>query len=139
MFHEQTRMDRGLYVKVLWWNVQRGAEKNFAVYDHGVIDSMNFPYDFKSATHYYNNEFTKNGEDTIQSLEYPNQKLGNSYGMSKMDIKKVYQFYKCYKKKQRPRKATCTDKYSWCLKHKQYCYSRYFAQSYCQKTCRVCL
>lgn len=24
MFHEQTRIDRDLYVHVLWWNVRRG-------------------------------------------------------------------------------------------------------------------
>ena len=29
IFHEQTRMDRGLYVRILWWNLQRGAEQNF--------------------------------------------------------------------------------------------------------------
>jgi len=24
MFHEQTRYDRDLYVKIFWWNMQRG-------------------------------------------------------------------------------------------------------------------
>jgi len=139
MFHEMSRYDRGLYVKILWWNIQRGAEKNFAVYDHGVIDSMNFPYDFESAMHYYNNEFTKNGHDTIQSLENPKLRIGNYHGMSKMDVKKVYQFYKCYKKKERPQKNECKDKYNWCKKYENHCSTQWFAESYCQKTCKVCL
>ena len=139
MFHEQTRMDRGLYVRILWWNMQRGAEKNFAVYNHGVIDSMNFPYDFDSAMHYYNREFTKNGQDTMQSLERPHQRLGNTRGMSKMDVKKISQFYKCYKKKRRPQKAACVDKYQWCSTYVRHCSTKWFAESYCRKTCKICL
>lgn len=139
MFHEQTRMDRGLYVRVLWWNVQHGAEKNFAVYDHGVIDAMDFPYDYASAMHYHNREFTKNGQDTVQSLERPHQRLGNTRGMSKIDVKKVYLFYKCYKKKQRPQKSACKDKYLWCAQYKRHCSTAWFAETYCQKTCQICL
>lgn len=139
MFHEQTRMDRGLYVRVLWWNIQRGAERNFGVYDHGVIDSMNFPYDFKSAMHYHNSDFTKNGDDTIQAIDSPKELLGNDYGMSKTDIKKVYQFYKCYKKKTRPVKAECKDKYSWCGRFKKHCTISWLSDRYCQKTCNICV
>lgn len=82
-----------------------GAEDNFAIYNHGVIDSMNFPYDYNSATHYHNTEFTKNGRDTLQSIDQPKQKLGNDYGMSKIDIKKIWQYYKCYKKRTKPHKG----------------------------------
>ena len=78
-------------------------------------------------------------DNTIRSLERPHQRLGNTRGMSKMDVKKVFQFYKCYKKKRRPQKAECVDKYQWCATYVRHCSTKWFAESYCRKTCKICL
>ncbi|XP_057297045.1 zinc metalloproteinase nas-6-like [Hydractinia symbiolongicarpus] len=139
MFHEQTRLDRNLYVKVLWWNVEEVAKKNFDTYDHGIIDALNYHYDYKSAMHYSNKDFSKNGLDTLQSLEKPFQRLGSDRGMSKLDIKKIYKYYKCYRKKKRPQKEPCKDVMSWCSHYTQHCSTRWFAEEYCQKSCKTCL
>lgn len=66
---------------------------------------MNFAYDYNSATHYHNTEFTKNGKDTLQSIDKPGKRLGNDYGMSKTDVKKIWMYYKCYKRRSRPQKS----------------------------------
>lgn len=137
MFHEQTRYDRDLYVQVLWWNVQQGAENNFDIYHHGVIDSLKFPYDFRSATHYDNKDFSKNGQDTIQAIGNPRKRLGNSMGMSKIDMRKILTSYKCYEKKA-PKKAPCVNKFSGCHDYRQLCRKRWFATKYCQKECGTC-
>ena len=76
-----------------------GAENNFDIYHHGVIDSLKFPYDFMSATHYDNKDFSKNGQDTIQAIGNPTKRLGNSKGLSKIDMRKILTAYKCYEKK----------------------------------------
>ena len=89
-----------------------GAENNFDIYHHGVIDSLKFPYDFMSATHYDNKDFSKNGQDTIQAIGNPRKRLGNSNGLSKIDMRKILASYKCVGKKHIPKKGemVCMNK-----------------------------
>eukprot|EP00794_Sanderia_malayensis_P007075 gene7075-7872_t len=103
-YHENSRFDRDQYVKVLWWNIQSGKDKNFLTYSHGNIDGLQLPYDKHSLMHYNNKAFSKNYHDTLQALENPSESLGGQT-MSKLDIKRVLIFYKCKKPKYRVRRG----------------------------------
>jgi len=136
MYHEQTRLDRGLYLNILWWNIQTGAEKNFETYFHNDgINSLNYPYDYHSITHYDNKEFSNNGKNTMEAFDDPQIHLGNKNGLSKYDIKKINEAYKCRLKKL---KNACKDKFEVCKSYKRHCKLKWFAENYCQKTCGAC-
>lgn len=131
-FHEQSRYDRDLYVKILWWNIADGAFKNFASYSHGKVDTLNAPYDKHSILHYGNKAFTKNGGNTVESLDNPNEELGKEQ-LSIIDIYQLNKLYGCYK-------ATCFDKYKSCEKKaRSGCYKdiKFFSEI-CPKSCGLC-
>ncbi|QHT66415.1 peptidase M12 [Rhodocytophaga rosea] len=70
LWHEQTRVDRGKYIKILWNNISEGYEQNFSTYtelgsdgfDHGTLD-------FGSIMMYPSNAFSMNGKPTITKLD----------------------------------------------------------------------
>ena len=145
--HEHTRLDRGLYINVLWWNIIDGAEKNFIPYMHSVNDVARLPYDFASVTHYDDTAFSKNGDKTLQAVSKNNHvSFGNQGHLSKIDIKKINLFYKCWQKKNRRRKfrrRKCKDKIRSCkllmTRWKNHCaHNVMFALVYCPYTCRAC-
>ncbi|XP_065059026.1 zinc metalloproteinase nas-4-like [Rhopilema esculentum] len=141
-FHENSRYDRDSFVKVLWWNIIYGAEKNFLTYNHGIIDTLRMPYDIHSLMHYDNKAFTKNFGDTMQAKENPTESLGGKT-FSKIDLKQVYLLYKCKKPRYRVRKDRCKDRMkTGCFLFMAYPHlcniHKHYTRSYCHRTCRVC-
>lgn len=141
-FHENSRFDRDHYIKVLWWNIQEGAEKNFLTYNHGTIDALRLPYDIHSLMHYSNKAFTKNFADTIQALEDPSEALGGK-SLSTVDIKQILSLYRCKKPRYRLRRERCQDKHKvgclMFLTYPEYCgVHRSYTSRYCKRTCRHC-
>ena len=59
------------------------------------MDSDEEPYDFDSLMHYDNQAFSKNGENTLQSISDPNRPLGNMDDFSVIDIKQLLKYYPC--------------------------------------------
>ena len=53
------------------------------------------PYDFDSLMHYDNQAFSKNGDNTLQSISDPNRPLGNMDDFSVIDIKQLLRYYPC--------------------------------------------
>ncbi|XP_065059024.1 zinc metalloproteinase nas-13-like isoform X2 [Rhopilema esculentum] len=141
-FHENSRYDRDQFVKVLWWNIQQGAEKNFLTYHHGRIDTLSMPYDINSIMHYDNKAFTKNHQDTMQAIDNPAKSLGGKI-LTSTDVKQILLLYKCRRPKHAIRRERCKDRRKrgcmlflaypeLCLLRKQFTYK------YCQRTCRLC-
>ena len=72
-----------------------GFEKNFDSYGPDRLDSAEEPYDFESLMHYDNLAFSKNGENTLQSLSDPDKTLGNVDDFSEIDVKQLLKDYPC--------------------------------------------
>jgi len=96
LFHEQSRPDRDRYVKILSQNVKPGNIDNFKKYKTSTINSLGFPYDFKSIMHYEKYAFSKDVGRlvTIQTLDKSMQNvIGHSKGLSEGDVKQINKMY----------------------------------------------
>merc|ERR1719318_2065433 len=98
-YHEQSRVDRDKYVRILWGNIKSGKGYNFNKRNSETIDSLGTPYDFRSMMHYGAAAFGNGiGRVTIQTIDPANQHLiGNNKGFSSIDIKQLNLMYKCSK------------------------------------------
>ena len=76
-------------------STSKGFEKNFDSYGPDRVDSAEEPYDFDSLMHYDNQAFSKNGDNTLQSISDPNRPLGNMDDFSVIDIKQLLKYYPC--------------------------------------------
>uniref|UniRef100_A0A3Q1HXG3 Metalloendopeptidase n=1 Tax=Anabas testudineus TaxID=64144 RepID=A0A3Q1HXG3_ANATE len=90
-WHEQSRSDRNIYVKINYENIQTGLEGNFQQLE---TNNLNVPYDYSSVMHYGPKDFSKNGGDTITPLN-PSATIGQRIGMSENDILKINKLYSC--------------------------------------------
>ncbi|TLU96921.1 hypothetical protein FEM55_02680 [Dyadobacter sediminis] len=69
MWHEQSRVDRDKYVKILWENILPGYEHNFKTYAQQNMDGFDYSsMDLGSIMMYDSYAFTKNGKPTITRL-----------------------------------------------------------------------
>lgn len=92
-WHEQSRLDRNRYVKVLFQNIVKGSMKNFKKYPHTRFDVFRFPYDTKSLMHYPNFAFSKNGAPTIVATSNSMKRLGQLQGLSPLDTDQLNCLY----------------------------------------------
>lgn len=87
--HEQSRPDRDNFVKINTANIKSGKENNFNL----ISDAGRYgPYDFESIMHYAPNDFSANGNPTIEVLpafEAFAGLLGNRNHFSRMDRLKI--------------------------------------------------
>merc|ERR1712002_97614 len=95
-WHEQMRPDRDRYVRIIWSNIQRGMNSQFAKCDARIIDSLGTPYDFSSMMHYGSYAFSAyRGRKTIETIDPNNQRLiGQRNGFSEVDKKQIGLMYK---------------------------------------------
>ncbi|ROT76534.1 putative protein SpAN-like [Penaeus vannamei] len=92
-WHEQSRSDRDSYVSILTHNIRPAALGNF---DLEVDNSYGVPYDYKSDMHYGGKGFTKNGLNTIVSIDPRYQDvMGQRTGLSHMDKLLANTMYGC--------------------------------------------
>ncbi|XP_020603064.1 zinc metalloproteinase nas-4-like isoform X2 [Orbicella faveolata] len=153
-FHEQSRTDRDNYIMVLWWNIEPGFEQNFDSYGPDRVDSAEEPYDFDSLMHYDNQAFSKNGDNTLQSISDPNRPLGNMDDLSVIDIKQLLKYYPCKPwdkkppingdtKKDKSEERKCQDVFKrnckYFASHNGYCtHWMSFMKKYCPYSCGFC-
>lgn len=79
--HEQSRLDRDDYIKVLFENIQDSAKGNFKKTETDG-NSMS-PYDLLSITHYSKSAFSKNGKDTLVPKKGEG-KIGQRYNLTEV-------------------------------------------------------
>jgi hypothetical protein len=85
LFHEQSRIDRDEYIRILWENIIPGREYNFKAANLMTSDAQDLSpeFDFGSIMMYSPYSFTVNGEPTIVKLDgslYSAQRNGLSVG-----------------------------------------------------------
>ncbi|XP_063298115.1 hatching enzyme 1.2-like isoform X2 [Pelobates fuscus] len=92
-YHEQSRSDRDIYVDIIWKNIDPDKKGNF---NWQRTNNLGFPYDYGSVMHYPRNAFSISaGGNTIIPKPDPNVNIGQTYGMSHLDLKKLNTAYKC--------------------------------------------
>ncbi|XP_059472510.1 uncharacterized protein LOC132194928 [Neocloeon triangulifer] len=91
-FHEHSRTDRDTYVNILWQNIQSGTESNFNIRSS---TAFGVAYDYGSVMHYSAKSFSSNGNPTIEPKFATTTYLGQRYGFSQSDIRKINAMYNC--------------------------------------------
>jgi hypothetical protein len=90
LWHEQSREDRDLFVRINWQNIQAGMAAQF---NQHIVDGDDWgPYDYGSIMHYPRTAFSANGQDTITPTD-PNAQIGQRNGLSANDIGAVRAMY----------------------------------------------
>lgn len=91
--HMHNRPDRDKYVKILWKNIAPQWFSEFDKVNPSNFNHLGTPYDYQSIMHYGTTAFTKNGKVTI--LTKNGERIGQRFGLSKGDIKRINNKYKC--------------------------------------------
>uniref|UniRef100_A0A0N4ZMT1 Metalloendopeptidase n=1 Tax=Parastrongyloides trichosuri TaxID=131310 RepID=A0A0N4ZMT1_PARTI len=97
LWHEHMRFDRDKYIKVIWKNIDKGHEIQFAKISPSLFPTFNLPYDYHSIMHYNQNAFTKN-KNFISLAPYQaryNDVIGKSDTPTIYDYEYIYRMYKC--------------------------------------------
>ncbi|XP_042567688.1 hatching enzyme 1.2-like [Cyprinus carpio] len=92
-YHEHTRSDRDQYVRINWENVSPDMADNFKKQN---TNNQNTPYDYGSVMHYGKTTFSiQPGLQTITPIPDKKVEIGQSQGMSNIDILRVNKLYGC--------------------------------------------
>lgn len=67
-YHQHSAPDRDDFVEIVWDNIADGRENNFNKYNESYVSQFNVTYDYDSVMHYSSKAFSKNGNNTIQTL-----------------------------------------------------------------------
>ncbi|KAM6984881.1 low choriolytic enzyme [Aplochiton taeniatus] len=90
-YHEHTREDRDEQIEVVYNNIRKGEEKNFALQNGSTF---NLPYDISSILHYGRCFFSVNGQPTIIPKK-GSKEMGQRSHMTELDVQRVRRLYKC--------------------------------------------
>ncbi|KAF7652211.1 hypothetical protein LDENG_00099970, partial [Lucifuga dentata] len=91
--HEHTRIDRDQYIRINWANINPNMAYNFY---KQYTNNLNTPYDYFSIMHYERTAFSiQYGRDSITPIPDPTIQIGQSQGMSFLDILKINLLYGC--------------------------------------------
>ncbi|GAA4405469.1 hypothetical protein GCM10023168_19170 [Fodinibacter luteus] len=91
LWHEQSREDRDLFVRIHLENVQAGREHNF---NQHITDGDDVgPYDYGSIMHYERTAFSRNGLETVTPINPPTATIGQRDGLSPGDIAAIASMY----------------------------------------------
>ncbi|XP_035534671.1 low choriolytic enzyme-like isoform X2 [Morone saxatilis] len=91
-YHEHTRSDRDQHVRINWANISEYYVSDFQLMD---TNNLNTPYDYSSIMHYGRTAFGKNRSETITPIPDPSVPIGQTVGLSDIDIIKINRLYKC--------------------------------------------
>lgn len=90
LWHEQSRADRDMYVRIVWENIEEHYQYNFMQH---LTDGVDFgEYDYQSIMHYGPYSFSKNGEKTIVPL-IDGVEIGQRNQLSPKDKAVIFAFY----------------------------------------------
>uniref|UniRef100_A0A5S6QTU7 Metalloendopeptidase n=1 Tax=Trichuris muris TaxID=70415 RepID=A0A5S6QTU7_TRIMR len=166
-WHEQSRTDRDLFVKIRRENVIPNMVGQFRKIDPPYLDYLDETYDYYSIMHYDSKAFSRNGQDTIEA---PRQELtsviGKAMHMSEKDVRKLNKLYNCpsmvattsmevattitqskeEEQEEIPILAVgkpeeCRDRFDDCAQFARYCRRfafRHVMDKHCPKTCHFC-
>ncbi|XP_053566998.1 embryonic protein UVS.2-like [Bombina bombina] len=90
--HEQCRSDRDNYVTVM---TQYIIPEDLGNFIKDSTNNLHMQYDYSSLMHYPRYAFSKTGQDTIVPIPDTSVPIGQSYGLSNVDILKIKHLYDC--------------------------------------------
>ncbi|XP_073423357.1 embryonic protein UVS.2-like isoform X2 [Dendrobates tinctorius] len=91
--HEHMRSDRDSYVTIMYQYISPGYAPNF---NKANTNNLGLEYDYSSVMHYERYSFSNtSGQATIVPKPDPNVPIGQSVGLSALDISKINRFYQC--------------------------------------------
>jgi len=110
-YHEHSRSDRDMYIKILWNNIPPSYHAQFSTYRWTT--GYGEKYDYDSIMHYSSRAFVKDYTDkgmksilpTDEDVDVDN--LGFKPNLSEIDIKKIRKMYRCDPYKDY--KASCSN------------------------------
>ncbi|KHJ89559.1 astacin [Oesophagostomum dentatum] len=89
-WHEHSRADRDDHIKILWDNILPGMKSQFDKISAALQDTQGEKYDYRSIMHYDSTAFSRNGKNTIETVEEGyTDVIGSATDLSQMDIVKV--------------------------------------------------
>lgn len=95
-YHTQSSFDRNNFVKVNYENVISGREHNFKIIPTTHGSYFGTSYDYDSIMHYSRRAFSKNGLDTIETINPSDiKRIGQTIKMSSGDIARINNMYSC--------------------------------------------
>lgn len=72
-----------------------GYEHNFWKYSSDQVDDFDAPYEIGSLMQPARDAFSQNGQNTVESRKGSYVVLGNSYGMTEIDLGQLNTLYQC--------------------------------------------
>ncbi|XP_069077876.1 embryonic protein UVS.2-like [Pleurodeles waltl] len=91
--HEQSRSDRDDYVRIVTEFVADGKLSNFNKLN---TNNLGLEYDYSSVMHYGRYAYSNtSGQATIIPIKNPNADIGQSVGLSNLDLAKINRLYNC--------------------------------------------
>lgn len=95
--HMQSHVDRDDFIEIQWENIEDKDKKNFEKISPLIFGNFRTNYDIFSVMHYNRKAFSKNGHDTITPKDEKfNKFIGQRFGLSRGDIKRINNMYRCY-------------------------------------------
>ncbi|KAF1376440.1 hypothetical protein PFLUV_G00211520 [Perca fluviatilis] len=91
-YYEHTRSDRDNYIKINWDNIDQDFVYDFQKQD---TNNLNTTYDYSSIMHYGRSAFAKPGFDSLTPIPDSSVPIGQTDGMSKINILRVNRLYQC--------------------------------------------
>ncbi|CAI4228413.1 unnamed protein product [Auanema sp. JU1783] len=162
-WHEHSRADREDHIKIKWENILPGMKSQFDKISVALQDLQGEKYDYRSIMHYDSTAFSRNGKNTIETVEEGfTDVIGSATDLSPLDIVKINKLYQCKpRRKEKSRSSTterpreraskekpngdnsekCIDHFVDCPHFAQYCKRASFffvMKSYCPFTCKHC-
>lgn len=93
-YHMQSSYDRDEHVRVIFENVLPGREHNFRKYSNKEVSNYQTHYDLDSILHYGRGFFSKNGRNTIETMNPSDiTRIGQRRGLSIGDVQRVRNMY----------------------------------------------
>ncbi|KJH49011.1 astacin [Dictyocaulus viviparus] len=91
-WHEHSRVDRDDHINIRWENILPDMESQFEKVSAFLQDTLGEKYDYQSIMHYVSTAFSRNGKNTIETIEDGfTEIIGRSIDLSELDIvKSVY-------------------------------------------------
>ncbi|KAL6740249.1 hypothetical protein Aduo_013622 [Ancylostoma duodenale] len=155
-WHEHSRADRDEHIHIRWDNILPGMKSQFDKISASLQDTQGEKYDYRSIMHYDSTAFSRNGRNTIETVQEGfTDVIGSATDLSQLDIVKINKLYQCasiQREKSKailsstaqsvvPAKEKCQDHFVDCPHFAQYCQRASFffvMKSYCPLTCGHC-
>ncbi|KIH53543.1 astacin, partial [Ancylostoma duodenale] len=88
-WHEHSRADRDEHIHIRWDNILPGMKSQFDKISASLQDTQGERYDYRSIMHYDSTAFSRNGRNTIETVQEGfTDVIGSATDLSQLDIVK---------------------------------------------------